>query len=513
MKRSIGVTAGAVSVILAGAAYCVYTVWWLTPVIHRRGFGFLIVLSIFQVAFAAWGIAAGTALLRLRPWARLSVLILSALIILLAIPELLGAPRLIRATTGIPTVSAGSFVSQEYFRLIGLGLIPCLLGIWWLAVFTRRGVRLQFVPEASAPGREGSFVPARSDAVTIAAIVLFVGSALLLLLALMTPLTLLIEPPSASPLPVRSLLIAGGVFYLLVAAWGVVTGVGVLRRRPWGRISMIVTGALGAAFSLLGSGGMMMGMMITSPDERLPAAAMHAAIAAAIAVMLIPLGISIWWLILFTRPRVALEFASPAIATVPPPLPSVAAQPELSPALSSSFATPGIPISIRIIAVVEILLAALALLGPLYSNLTEVKPPVLIFGFLVHGGGVVAFFVICGIAPIICCAAILRRKAWGLDALIVFLLAQIANLALIFVSPARVRFNAEIQTQMQSLTARMKMPDGSTPPSPIFANLNVFYDVTFAMSIVLYVVLLYFLITRHKAFRAACAAPAAGVPQ
>ncbi len=518
MKRSAGVTAASICVIVASVAWCVYVLWSLPPT-GREGVALLLAGSIFTLLFGVWGIATGIALLRLRRWAWACLIVISGVMILFSAPELLRAPKLIRATTGVPTVGAGHFISSQYFDVIALGIVPVVLGIWWLVFFLLPSVRAQFAP--AVPSTEASFAPARSGAVDASVIVLLFGSALVLLLALMMPLTATAPTPSAPPLPFRGILIATGVLYLLAAAWGIVTAIGALKRRAWGRILMIVTAALGIAFTVLGSFGVIMAAIVTPSNPLLPAAVMRDTIITGTLVMLIPLGISIWWLILFTRPRIALEFASPSAASLAAPgtsMPLVDAEAkpaapvpvQFNTSLSSAqppmpLARPQIPMSIRVIAVVEILLGALAFFGPLQARFIGMRPPLLIFGFLVHGWGVDAFYFASGILPILFCIGILLRKRWGLDALIGFLLAMIVDYALFFFSSQRARFDAEIQAQVQTLTSQIKMPDGSSPPSGFpFAHMNMLQNFGFGVTIALFAVLLYFLFTRRRAFRAAC---------
>lgn len=504
MKRSPGVTAAAISVIAASAAFCVYAAWPLrnASAMHGEELGTLITFSIFQLAFAIWGIATGAAILRLRRWAWLCALIISVLLILNNVPALFGARKLIRATTGVSTISGGNFISQQYIHLVALTVIPFALGVWWLILFPRRSVRLQFAP--LAPAGEGSPAPFRSAAVDASAIALFLGSAFMLLLAVMLPLTALAPPQPDLAFPFRGMLVVVAFLYLFVAAWGTITGVGVVKRRPWGRILIFVTAGIAIAFCVFGSIGIVIAPLMTPPPPDIPASSMRDAIIAGVGALLIPLGIAVWWLVLFTRPRVAGEFAA---ASSLPSMPSLVfePQPQIMPTTAAPFAAPEIPISIRVIAVVEIIFGALTFVGPFYSRLMNLKPPLLAFGFLVHGWGVSAFYVFLGITPIIFGVAILRRRVWGLDALIIFLLAGIANYGLMFVSPARARYNSEVQAQIQNFTAQIKLPDGSPATSP-FEHMNIFRDMGVAFSMVLFAVLLYFLFTRRRAFREACVA-------
>lgn len=520
MKRSAGVTVASIAVIAGSVAWCVYVIWSLR-LAGKEGLAIVLAGSIFELLFGVWGIATGIALLRLRRWAWACILVISGVAILFSAPDLLRAPKLIRATTGVPTVSSGHFLSGQYFHLIALGIVPVILGIWWLAFFMRRSVRLQFAP--ATPPVETNFAPARSGAVDASAIVLLFGSALVLLGAVMMPLTAPDAPQPPPGLPIPSILIlmtTMSVCLLLICAWGVVTAVGVLKRRPSGRILMIVTAAVCIAFCALGSVGAFAPLMMP-PEPNTPASAMRAAVIGVIVVLLVPVGVSVWWLVLFTRPRIAAEFVSPpfgppAVSVGPLPVGSVETQASASvPVQLNASVVSGeqslhaqIPMSIRVIAVLEILLGAMAFLSLsfLWSGFAIMKPPLLIFGFLVHGWGIAAFYIVSGIVPIIVCAAILLRKRWGLDALIVFLLAEVANFILFFISPARTRFNSEMLAQMNKWMAQIKMPAGSPPP-PSFplAHMMLFQGLGIGITTGLYIVLLYFLFTRRRAFRDACA--------
>lgn len=521
MKRSAGVTAASICLIAASVACFAYFASTIS-FMAKHGLQAIIAGVAIEMLFALWGAATGIGLLRLRRWAWACVLVISGVILAFGIPTLLGAPKLIRATTGVPTVSAGHLISHQYFQMIEFGVVPLVLGVWWLVFFLRRSVREQFSPAVVPVGGEGSSPLVRSGAVDVSAMLLFFGSAIVLLLGVEMPLDTLTGPGSAEMLPFRGILIVTAAFFLVVTAWGVITGIGVLKRRAWGRALMIVSGAVGIAFAVFGGAGAVMILIITPMDTRLPPSMIRAAFVGEITMLLIPLGVSIWWLVLFTRPRIALEFASAAVASAAAPptsLPLVAAPPDptapvplqFTVAVSSpaplTFVRPQIPLSVRVIAVVEILFGALALFGPLQTKFMGMRPPLLIFGFLVHGWGVNAFYIVSGILPIIFGVAILLRKRWGLDALIAVLLAQIVNYALVFVSPARVRFNAELQAQMQQMMAQIKLPAGTKPPPFPFAQAKLFQTFSMGVAMALFIVLLYFLFTRRRAFRTACAPP------
>ena len=92
----------------------------------------------------------GAGLLRRRGWARISMLILAALLACASLPSLAAEPRMIRAVTGIPTVGAfPAFIAAQF------GPLQLAVAVWWIVYFTRKSVRAQFgfaaTPSAAPP--------------------------------------------------------------------------------------------------------------------------------------------------------------------------------------------------------------------------------------------------------------------------------------------------------------------------------------------------------------------------
>ena len=79
----------------------------------------------------------------------------------------------------------------------------------------------------------------RPTGITIAAIVDLIGSAFLALLGLVSLFGLVaqvaVQPPEAVAL--RGMQFIGVVLFLALSAWGVSTGIGLIRLRSWARIS------------------------------------------------------------------------------------------------------------------------------------------------------------------------------------------------------------------------------------------------------------------------------------
>lgn len=377
----------------------------------------------------------------------------------------------------------------------------------------------------------------RSGDVTAAAVVMFCGSAFLLLMGAFTILTVL-AAPTMNAAQGRQLQMAGAVvvvaMYGGLAAWGIATGIGIVKLQPWARISAIVMSALVIFGCVMGMAGIFVGMSALKGDTRFPPNFATIMLIAVFVVCAIPAGIAIWWVILFTRKRVALEFAARGLVAEASGATQIATSEQGSgyggeanefagesvapqgwpvTADASRSAHPQIPISIRIIAVAQIVFSAFGLLSvPFFFMLKETRVPVLIFGFLAHGSATLAYLLVLSLLPLGFGIAILRHRAWSVDAMSVFLVAMVLNLGMFYISPARAAYDSALQSANAEMIHRMNLP--ATPqqagaPAGSFMIFNVqshiFQNYVFGFTLALYVVMLFFLLTRRKAFREACA--------
>jgi hypothetical protein len=264
VKRSGGVTAAAVMLIVAGVLVtfgafiaALTTVGLQTVKVAPHVFGRQVAWSIVVLLVAIWGVATGVGLLRLRLWAWYCVLLISAVLVADAIPGLIHARKLIRATTGVPTVSAGGFIMFDYIGVAIVTLIPLALGLWWLLLFTRRSMREQFAPGATLdtvqPPR--AFVPPapplasssqftsrgmqlpyrRPVSITVIAIFLLAGAAAFPLF--------LFYPASWRVIALFGVVLTGRAVLVVLATYsalGILLGVGLLLLKPWARMGAIV---------------------------------------------------------------------------------------------------------------------------------------------------------------------------------------------------------------------------------------------------------------------------------
>jgi len=237
MKRSGGVTASAViaiigsvfTILLGGfailGALLMRTMPNLptTPAQPVPPVAFLLAESILFLGFGIWGIASAVGLLRLKNWARVSLLVFAGLLCFFSVCCVLVFLLLLVAPLSLPmppqqNVPPG-FMAGFFGTMIVFALLLVALSVWWLFYFNRRDVKGQFMGEAAAaaPSR-------RPLSITIVAWLLIVGG------IGAAPVYLF----ASSPLFVFGFVIRGwlaGAIYSLLVVAGLLAGVGLLRMK------------------------------------------------------------------------------------------------------------------------------------------------------------------------------------------------------------------------------------------------------------------------------------------
>lgn len=338
----------------------------------------------------------------------------------------------------------------------------------------------------------------RSGDITASAIVLFCGSGLLVLFMLLGILgAALTQLPQAA----RFGQLMGLAFYAIFAGWGIVTAVGILGLRPWARISIFVMSATAIFFCVCGAVGLMVVPVILRQTPNAPPGFATIFVVVGIFMLLIPLGIAIWWLVLFTRKRVIVEFASDGVA-------GLAVQSEafdassLSPQFAPASMTPQIPLSIRIITALYLVFSAFAVLTVPYS--IRLKIPTLVMGKIVDGWPAWTFLTLLVVVQIVLCVAVLKKRTWALDGLIAVLIFGAVNSAFFAIAPSRTAlWNRVLQAE-------------SLPPNvgavSMESFMNTIMPISISVGIVFALVCLYFLLTRRRAFRTVCSGGQATPP-
>jgi hypothetical protein len=161
-------------------------------------------------------------------------------------------------------------------------------------------------------------------AVTAAGVSALIFSVLGAFGCLLVGLTLLVMPqlPTAQAAPqlapgIRGMTAVVMFFLFALAVSGVFVGIGVIRRRNWARITILVWGGLMAFFCLSAvvfsflAFSSISGLDVRNSDGADVSRVMQLTRIFVVFFYGIPAGVGIWWLILFTRPKVAAAFTTP----------------------------------------------------------------------------------------------------------------------------------------------------------------------------------------------------------
>ena len=292
------------------------------------------------------------------------------------------------------------------------------------------------------------------------------------------------------------------LFLFLVAIFGIFVGAGILRRRNWARISILIWGGLMTCFSAIAMVATFFAMNYLAPT--MPNAAEAAPVLAVIKWVLalfyaIPLGVGIWWLILFTRQAIVEEF-NPLLARFHPgkTLDASGFPQEPLPPPSYVPGGPACPLPLLIIAGFDIFSGAsmLTLLVVPYSFISSV--PLFLFGHAFHGGVSLLFFVLLGIVYAVCGVGIIKLKPWALDPLI-------WCKALFFLSGIVTLLNPQFVSTMKEAIAKMmpkiaELPAHTQSPMISFPFSDTYLKLMMAFGFVFSGVLLAILIVYRKRY-------------
>ncbi|MBI3662369.1 MAG: hypothetical protein HY234_04880 [Acidobacteria bacterium] len=231
----------------------------------------------------------------------------------------------------------------------------------------------------------------RPAGVTVSAAFLILVSLVTALVGAVIPFVPPYVPPSSSPPPYyKAVMIFAAVVLIGSALWGLVTAVGLFHMRRWARMCILVIGALLVFFccSL-----MALTLSISSTDPSLQSVeGVEIVLGIMAAIYLIPIALSIWWLLYFNRAAVKAAFLKGY------------------PLLEG----PQRPLSVAVIAWH---LLVFALLTPMS---TWFHWPAFILGMLFAGWSAVLIFWAFGIAQILIGVGLLRLKPWSLTAAVWF---------------------------------------------------------------------------------------------
>ena len=266
----------------------------------------------------------------------------------------------------------------------------------------------------------------RSAGVTTAAIVLIAGSAIALLFTALaiTGITWVSTAHPEANFPRQMLIPVVLVypFFLCVEAFGIFTGIELLRLKSWARITTIVFAVFIILQSLMIS---VIFLVVPLPTEaNVPPHFNLVMRAVTTGFGLFFLGIGVWWLVLFTRRSVCAQFQS-----VPSPVPM-----EFTEHTEPIYPPPA-PRASRV-PVVIIVVAVLLLAGtPSLLVVPFMHFPAFLMGKVLYGGAAKIVYIAFGLIDLTLGIGLLRLKRWSLPATIAFYVFSLLNtLSMLFPS-------------------------------------------------------------------------------
>jgi hypothetical protein len=310
----------------------------------------------------------------------------------------------------------------------------------------------------------------RSAGVTISAVIVFIGSAFTLLSALFMSLSFIMAITQEAQLNVpfmKYFMVFLAVFMLGLAAWGIASGVGLLKLREWARISMLIFSGL---LILLCLPSVLLFLVMPfpgPPNVPDPALAKHMFVVMRVVISIFYGGLSAlggWWIYFFNRRSVKDQFSG--LKGLPAPL-----QP-----------LPARPLSITIIGW-YLLISACS-----YPLTAIFRFPIFLLGFFVRGWHASVIMLALGVLHLVMGVGLLKLKPWARMLTISYFSFFLLNsIGMIVIPGSQARFEAAM-TEVQRVFG--------TPPSPI--HFPMWFGL--AVTLPLFAVLLWFLITRRNAF-------------
>jgi hypothetical protein len=235
--------------------------------------------------------------------------------------------------------------------------------------------------------------------------VAIVGSALVLIGTALAIVAILTIPFSqaAPQVPgftrdLRNLAVGSMGSMACLAAFGIVTGVGVIRLKNWARISVLVWSGLTAVMCGLGLVFLVFMPLPMPPNSPTPGSTLTFVRVTDGLFDTVPLGIAIWWLILFNRKGIAAQFV-PAGAGSPVDASGF-------PVEMTSTRRP-LPLPITVLAVF-LMLSSLS-----WIFLFFVRVPMVLFGHAFHGLAGTTLLIVSSLVSTAAGIGLLYRKSWS----------------------------------------------------------------------------------------------------
>ena len=238
------------------------------------------------------------------------------------------------------------------------------------------------------------------------------------------------------------------IFFLLCGLFVVIVGVQVIRLRNWARISLLVVAGCLLFFGVIGVCVVFVALFVVpSPDPLVSKGLLGFILGVTYG---IPIFVSLWWLILFTRRSVVAQFQAAAALNAP-----------ARPAKPSWFNNPQCPLAIRI---VGWYLASFVFFLPLLPFLLG-RFPAFFFGHVFHGLAALTILMLNFTLLFVPGFGLLLLKSWSYP-------ATIATQLLICFNGVLATFSSSFDAIMRSVISEMRLPE--FPSNAMFSYMRYF---------------------------------------
>jgi hypothetical protein len=295
----------------------------------------------------------------------------------------------------------------------------------------------------------------RSAAVTASGVIAILGSVFTVIaisFSLVGLFVALSTPRTAQMLPnLRLIVTAVMLAFVAVAIFGIASGVGLIRFRNWARISALVWSGISVPFCLVAMAAMTSVPLPLEQNSPIPNAVLRAIVVGFYGA---PLAVAVWWLILFTRPRVVAQFRAGA--------PSAAGVPgDPFTAIPPPTMRPGIPLPIIVLSCFFLIGAASIFL------IFFVHIPAMVFGRAFTGLTGSTIYATWCLLYAIAGIGMLRRVSWAYSVAIAVQILSIISGIMTVLSP-------NFDSMMRRAMINMDLPPPEVYSSPSMAHLRGF---------------------------------------
>jgi hypothetical protein len=335
----------------------------------------------------------------------------------------------------------------------------------------------------------------RSTGITVSAVVVIIGSAFALLCGAMMLLGSVFALNSShaadAPVNLGYVLIIEAFFILGFGAWGLASGIGLLKTKEWARISTLVYAAILVVLSVPTALALAL-LPLNTPsvnDPNPPFNIMLMVRVGGTLVYALFAALGGFWLYFFNTQKVKSQFRGQQFSMAARQAEGTGVPSEIS-GVRFGPDQRARPLSITIIGWYLIIASAFAMLSVVFANILFSRLPLFFLGLFLFGPGAYLLLSVWMTVQVVAAVELLKLKSWGLYATVALQCLALLNMVMMVAIPAnRRRFQEIMESFRFSAGGQMYQ---SMPMFPMWIGL--------LGSLPIIAVILFFLISRKNSF-------------